>query len=715
MDMISLPHGKLRLSDANVRKTNAQNGLEALAASIAEHGLLQPLIVSPSAGKKTLYDVHAGGRRWRAIGLLIERGTLPKDYAVDVRLCENEVAAAREISLAENLLREAMTPADEAQAYRDIIAQGAIVEDVARRFGVTMRHVQGRMRLADLADPIFKALAEGAITLDVAMAYGVTGDRERQLAAWERLSQNWQGDNPQAIRRAIAESTLPASHSVALFLTETEYTDAGGRVEGDLFTGVGEGMWLDGELAIERAQAKLQHEAEVAALGTKLGWVKPLLATHVPYSESEDLQTYWPTYAEPGAEAKERIAAIEARLVDIEFALEECEEGEAEDPLYAEQEDLNAERDRLATTDPIIPEEDRPHVGTFLILDRDGQPCLAPTYYTNQKKRRGGKASVEGGDGEAQNGEASPTSDPMKPDETNPRSLEEQLAKDRRDVLALHVAGDPGLALDITIFELARPFAGHFGYSDTGCAITISDRFEPAGIKSIPESEAQVQLGSIKAALPCDWGQEGNSFASFLAFRALDEEAKAGWLAFAVSQSLKASLAQGQYSNAFQTGLGALLDIDMAQHWRPSAERYFDRKKKGQILTILGGIDPEAAGRYATAKKSELASAAARLCAGETIVQPSVKERALAWVPDEMRFEVAVQPYGEGARDESDQVAPQDPAEDFALSDGADGAEDEEAEAELEDMPEAEFEPIGDAPYNDISGTPAEPPLAQAA
>jgi hypothetical protein len=45
-----------------------------LAASIAEHGLLQPLIVSPSAGKKTLYDVHAGGRRWRAIGLLIERG-----------------------------------------------------------------------------------------------------------------------------------------------------------------------------------------------------------------------------------------------------------------------------------------------------------------------------------------------------------------------------------------------------------------------------------------------------------------------------------------------------------------------------------------------------------------------------------------------------------------------------------------------------------------
>lgn len=713
MDVISLPHGKLRLSDANVRKTNAQNGLEALAASIAEHGLLQPLIVSPSAGKKTLYDVHAGGRRWRAIGLLIERGTLPKDYAIDVRLCENEAAAAREISLAENLLRESMTPADEAQAYRDIIAQGAGVEDVARRFGVTMRHVQGRLRLADLAEPIFNALAEGTITLDVAMAYGVTGDRERQLVAWERLSQNWQSNNAQAIRRAIAESALSASHPVALFLTEPKYTDAGGRVEGDLFTGEGQGMWLDGELALELAQAKLQHEAEVAALATKLGWVKPLLATNVPYSETEDLQTYWPTYVEPGAEAKERIAAIEARLVDIEFALEEVEEGEAEDALYAEQENLTAECDRLNKTDPIIPDDDRPHVGTFLILDRDGQPCLAPSYYTTQKKKRGQPSAAASG--EPQVGEQTSIAAPMKPDETNPRSLEEQLAKDRRDVLALHIANDPGLALDITIFELARPFAGHFGYSDTGCAITISDRFEPAGIKAIPESEAQVQLGSIKAALPCDWGQEGNSFASFLAFRALDEEAKAGWLAFAVSQSLKASLAQGQYSNAFQTGLGAVLDIEVAQHWRPSAERYFDRKKKGQILTILGGIDPEAAGRYATAKKSELASAAARLCAGETIVQPSVKERALAWVPDEMRFEVSVQPVDDWALEDTDQAAPHGPAEDFALNEEADGDLDEEAEAEVEDRPEAEFEPVEGAPSNDTSGTLAEPPLAHAA
>jgi ParB family chromosome partitioning protein len=95
--------------------------------------------------------------------------------------------------------------------------------------------VQGRLRLADLAEPIFAALAAGEITLDVAMAYGSTGDRERQAAAWERLSTSWQADNPQAIRRAIAEESLSADHPIARFLGEAEYVACGGRIERDLF------------------------------------------------------------------------------------------------------------------------------------------------------------------------------------------------------------------------------------------------------------------------------------------------------------------------------------------------------------------------------------------------------------------------------------------------------------------------------------------------
>lgn len=633
MQSTTIAHAKLRLSESNVRKANGDAGLEALAASIAEHGLLQPLIVSPSAGKKTLYDVHAGGRRWRAIGLLIERGVLSKDYAIDVRLCENEDAAAREISLAENLIREAMTPADEARAYRDIVDSGADAEAVARRFGVTVRHVQGRLRLADLADPIFAALAAGDITLDVAMAYGSTGDRERQAAAWERLSTSWQADNPQAIRRAIAEECLSADHPIARFLGEAEYVACGGRIERDLFAAEGEGRWLDGDLAMDLAAKKLAHEAEVAELGSKLAWVKPTLATHVTYDETKDLHAYWPRRAEPSAEAQARMDEISDRMTEIAEILDAPDDGDDVEALEAEYNSLDTEHDRLADTELLIPEEDKPNVGTFLVLGKDGQPRLLETYYTSAKPTRRPSASGEPADGAEIEGE-----EPA-PSASLPRSLEEQMAKDRRDVLALHIAHDPALALDLAIFSLARDHAGHFGYSDTGCTIRITDRNEPSGLTGIPASLAVTELEQQRASLPNDWASEEDSFASFLAFRSLDDGVKAGWLAYAVSQSLKASLGSGTHASTFQSRLGAEIGIDMAQHWRPGAENFFDRIKKAQILSILGQFDPEIALRYAAAKKSELATAAARLCSGDTIIEPEIKAKALAWVPDVMRFD----------------------------------------------------------------------------
>lgn len=658
MQSTTLAHAKLRLSESNVRKANADAGLEALAASIAEHGLLQPLIVSPSAGKKTLYDVHAGGRRWRAIGLLIERGVLPKDYAIDVRLCENEDAAAREISLAENLIREAMTPADEARAYRDIVDGGADAEAVARRFGVTVRHVQGRLRLADLADPIFAALAAGEITLDVAMAYGSTGDRERQAAAWERLSTSWQADNSQAIRRAIAEESLSADHPIARFLGEAEYVACGGRIERDLFAGEGEGQWLDGDLAMDLAAKKLAHEAEVAELGSKLAWVKPTLATHVTYDETKDLHAYWPRRAEPTAEALARMDEISDRMTEISEILDAPDDGDDVEALETEYNALDAEHDRLADTDLLIPEEDKPNVGTFLVLGKDGQPRLLETYYTASKPaRRPSSLGEPASDAEAETEESVPSA-------SLPRSLEEQMAKDRRDVLALHIAHDPALALDLAIFSLARDHAGHFGYSDTGCTIRITDRNEPSGLTGIPASVAVTDLEQQRANLPNDWASEEDSFASFLAFRALDDGVKAGWLAYAVSQSLKASLASGTHASTFQSRLGAEIGIDMAQHWRPGAENFFDRIKKAQILGILGQFDPEIALRYAAAKKTELATAAARLCSGDTIIEPEIKAKALSWVPDVMRFDGDP---GDPVEDGIDPEAEHDGSEDLPL------------------------------------------------
>ena len=86
-----------------------------------------------------------------------------------------------------------------------------------------------------------------------------------------------------------------------------------------------------------------------------------------------------------------------------------------------------------------------------------------------------------------------------------PRSLEEQLAKERRDVLALHIAHDPALALDLTIFRLARKFTGHAAYNDTGVMVTIGDLFDPAGVPAAHSTAAQDGLDAVRSGLPCDW------------------------------------------------------------------------------------------------------------------------------------------------------------------------------------------------------------------
>ena len=81
--------------------------------------------------------------------------------------------------------------------------------------------------------------------------------------------------------------------------------------------------------------------------------------------------------------------------------------------------------------------------------------------------------------------------------------------------------------------------------------------------------------------------------------------------------------------------------IIAASHWRPTAANYFDRVSKQTLLahvTEVGG--PTMAASFMGSKKGDLSASCEKLFAGETIVAPEVKEAALAWVPEAMRFRV---------------------------------------------------------------------------
>jgi len=202
----SIPLNKLVQSPRNVRRHSDPAADAELKASIAAHGLLQNLIVRPAAKGK--FEVEAGERRRRAMLALADDKILARDHEVTCLVLEDSAEPAVETSLAENFHRLAMNPADEAQAFAALVTGGATVEDVARRFGLTVRFVEGRLRLATLAPVVFEALASGEITLDIAKAFGATSDQEIQVRVFEQVSSAYYAPNPDSIRRMVLSGTV---------------------------------------------------------------------------------------------------------------------------------------------------------------------------------------------------------------------------------------------------------------------------------------------------------------------------------------------------------------------------------------------------------------------------------------------------------------------------------------------------------------------------
>ena len=140
MSSVSLKVKDLEVSSLNCRTIIDEKYIDQLAANIAAVGVLNNLVVTQEKGK---YAVIAGGNRLRALKKLIKAGTFAADYSVE---CEvRNTINPQEISLSENVIRSAMHPVEEFQAFAKLIDEGAKPHDVALRFGVQESHVQQRI------------------------------------------------------------------------------------------------------------------------------------------------------------------------------------------------------------------------------------------------------------------------------------------------------------------------------------------------------------------------------------------------------------------------------------------------------------------------------------------------------------------------------------------------------------------------------------------
>ena len=364
-----IPFNKLVLSQSNVRRVKAGVSIEELAEDIARRTLLQSLNVRPvldAVGQETgMFEVPAGGRRFRALELLVKQKRMNKTQAVPCIVRTDGLA--EEDSLAENVQREALHPLDQFRAFQSLRQKGLSEEEIAARFFVSATVVKQRLKLAAVSEKLLDVYAEDGMTLEQLMAFTVTNDHARQEQVWEQLAHGCNKE-PYYIRRQLTEGAVRATDKRAQFAGVGAYEAAGGIVIRDLFEH-DDGGWLQDPALLDRLVIeKLKAEAETLRIE---GWKWITVATDFPYGHTAGLR---------------RLDGQTVDLTDEERASREALEAELErlDQQYADADELPDEVDRrLGEIEAALAAfEKRPVVydpaemaraGVFVSVDRDGE------------------------------------------------------------------------------------------------------------------------------------------------------------------------------------------------------------------------------------------------------------------------------------------------------------------------------------------------------
>jgi ParB family chromosome partitioning protein len=174
----SIPIDLIRRGRYQPRKRFTQDDLQELADSIAEHGVVQPIVVRPISGGH--YELIAGERRWRAVQLAMLH-EIPAVVRFDV-----DDQSALEISLIENLQRESMSAIEEAEGIERLVSEFHLRhEEVAQKIGKSRVYVTNLLRLLQLDARVRDMIDEGRLEAGHGKVLCGVGRTEQWLLANE--------------------------------------------------------------------------------------------------------------------------------------------------------------------------------------------------------------------------------------------------------------------------------------------------------------------------------------------------------------------------------------------------------------------------------------------------------------------------------------------------------------------------------------------------
>ena len=631
--------------------------LAELKASLAAHGLLASLVVRPIESIRPRYAVVAGGRRLAALKALAAEGAIPVNQPVPCRVDTGDTPPG-ELSLAENVVRVAMHPADQAEAFGRLAAGGASAAAIAARFGVSERVVAQRLRLGNAAPALLDAYRAGDLDLDTVQAFAITADPARQMAVYEELRAGRVRPSPWQVRRRLAEGRVPGASALARFVGVEAYTAAGGALDRDLFAddeGEGEGLWFeDPKLLSDLAMSRLRVAAD--ELATHWKWAEAVL--DADWSATARFGRVHPAPATPTDAERAELDRLEARL-DALAQQDACTAEESmEERSVAERIDaIEAAVEARALYSPEV----RALAGCIVSIGDDGAMAVIRGLVRPEDVPAKPAAPANGA-GEAPAGEASQANaarpDPRvsAPARTPPPADPEAearkaagvgigLADDLRAIRTAHVKAHLACrfeaAFDLLIFHLARSIFGT-GYCDGALDIAARPTPDVPAVRANDPAFAKASVGIAhlagdRVAQPLEWLDQpaGEAFAEL---RAMDDWHKQQLFASCVARTLKGQLAFEPGARPEAEATVARLDIDFARLYRPDAALLFGRLRKDRLLAIARATLGEAwAAAHRNDRKAALAEAMeAAFAAGAAVpagVSPSARAAALAWVP----------------------------------------------------------------------------------
>lgn len=633
-----IPLNRLVPSALNVRKTGGVS-IDELALLIDSQGLLQNLICIPHLSKGKLtdrFEVVGGGRRLRALRKLADLDKIGKAEEILCKLTTRDKALA--VSLAENSAREELSVPDTVLAFRDMVAAGGSVEDVAISFGITPLTVKRRLKLANVSPRLFEGFRAGDVTLDQMMTLALTDDHAAQERVWDALDDY--DRHPRNLRRHLLGREIDAARDpVAVFVGLAAYEAAGGAVTKDLFAQDDEAAGYIADAELLHRLAKDTLDAEAATLG-KEGW--KWVETRVSFDYSERHAFGQAPMGMRAATAKEqaKLDAFDSAQHEAEEALEALYDGDEDsfdqkkaDELERKSEKAQRGRDELHEKMRQYAPEVLACAGVVVTIEHGGRLSVVRGLVRPEDRKevaKAAKASKAGGSGSADGDEDNDgASTGAKAGNLKAAGVSESL---QRKLTAHRTIALQALLMDNTHVALAAVVGAMVhgvcsqGYMPSESALSIRATGCEHDLKlAADDIEASPAHGEVQARLDL-WMERipGDADRVFPWLLGQDDSALLDLLALCAARTLNGITTKAASPGA--DAIASAVGLDMADWWSATSASYLAQVPKAQIVEAVS-----------EAISAEAGAALAKLKKGEAVAKAEAQLAGTRWLPTALR------------------------------------------------------------------------------